>query len=516
MTEQLLQSAPPDLGADWEWADNIDATALRRMAQVTRVLFAQPERWIHRRVDRISFKDHQVAHHKVSVDFTLPAGVPPIGKIDGEDIYIAPLFLLAKDAPHPPREGRRSRRRLPGFGRGRPDHVKPTIPTAPYSNLDFTDQNGRRIPLITRRQSGLLAKAVLLDDAERILGKPVAKELGEKISALPSRSWPDLAEVLSWILEEPAYWWCDPRIKLREDETFPELAYTIASHSIVACLLVDGPPRRSLYKLSYDEQLDESFSPRKGHWRQSLGWKPEQYSVPLNEVGGSASYHVEIEVPKELLIDSVNLFGKRYRWFGGNLLDRANRDYAIQQAGSASEGKIYIPQPLPGRRFGVAWVNFRMRRSGFLISAFMTSFVIMVMLIVAAFAVPVVAQENQSESAAAALLLVPALVAVYIARPGEHPITTKMLRRARFALVIDAIIPVFAVFLLIATLHTEADPKRVASDFEIGPFTLGKPSSVWIVLAAFSAVFTILFAMIYFAPRSRGETIYQPMPKSTD
>jgi hypothetical protein len=515
MTEQRSQSAPPDFGASWEWADSIDVLTLRRMAQVTRALFTQPERWIHQRVDRVSFKDHEVVRHRVSVDFTLPAGVPPIDKFNGQDIYIAPLFLLAKDAVKPPREGKIPRRRFLIYGKRSPDPTKRPIPTAPYSHISFTDQNGHRLSLITSRQSGLLAKTLLLEEAERVLEQPADRELEEVIAAIPYDSWPELVAVLKWLLDEPAEY-PDPRLQLRADETFSELAYTLASHSIVVCLF-DGLPRRaSVYELSYDEQLNESFSTSKGRLRRSLGWKSEQYSVPLNEIGASASYLVEIEVPQELLINSVNLFGKRYRWFGDELLSRTNRDYSIQQVGTVSEGTIYIPEPLTGRRVGVAWVKLRMRRSGFLIGALMTSFVIFAMLTIAAFAVPVVAQENQSESAAAALLLVPALVAVYIARQGEHPITAKMLRWARIALIIDAILPAFAVFLLIATRHTETDSKRVAGDFSFGPFTLGRPSLVWIVLAGVSFVFVGLFAISNIAPKPRGETVYQPMPKSTD
>lgn len=515
MTEQQSQSAPPDFGASWEWADSIDVMTLRRMAQVTRALFTQPERWIQRRVDHVSFKDHEVVRHEVSVDFTLPAGVPPIDNFNGQDIYIAPLFLLAKDAMKPPREGKIPRRRFLIYGQRPPDLTKRPIPTAPYSHIHFTDQDGRRLSLITRRQSGLLAKTLLLEEAERVLKQPADRALEEVISAIPYESRPELVAVLKWLLDEPAEH-PDPRLELRADEAFSELAYTLASHSIVVCLF-DGLPRpSSIYKLYYDEQLNESFSTSKGRLRRSLGWKSEQYSVPLNEIGAGASYHVEIEVPPELLINAVNLLGKRYRWFGDQLLSRTERDYSIHQVGTVSEGKIYIPEPLPGRRVGIAWVKLRMRRSGFLIGALMTSIVIFVMLAIAAFAVPVVAQENQSESAAAALLLVPALVAVYIARQGEHPITAKMLRWARIALIIDAILPAFAVFLLIATRHTETDAKRVAGDFSFGPLSLGRPSPVWIVLAGFSLVFVGLFIVSNIAPKPRGETIYRPMPKSTD
>jgi hypothetical protein len=506
-------TTPAVLGSNWEWADSIDATALRRMAQVTLALFKQPERWIHRRVERIYFKSPQLAHHQVSADFTLPTGVPPVSKFDGKDVYIAPLFLLVKGSPVPLFEGKPGRRRFILFGKRKVDPSRRPVPTAPYSNLNFTDQDGNRLPLLTRRQSSLLAATMLLEVAERALGEAATGKLRHDILAIPSRSRLDLGPVLEWLLKESTCL-CDPRTKLREDDVFPELAYMLASHSIVACLLMDGPPQRSIYKLSYDEPPNEGFSRRKGRLRRSLGLRTEQYFVPLNEIGGSASYHVEIEVPKDLLTTAISLVGKRYRWFGGHLRDKDNLDYSIQQVVSASEGKIYVPQPLPGRRVGFTWVKLRVDPSGFFVGAIAASWITTIMLALGALAVLVVVYEHESEAAAAALLLVPAVLALYVARPGEHAITSKMLRGARFALVFNAIIPAVAVLFLITA--SPSSPHLIATNLTGGTFRLSTPPLVWTGLAILSMLFSLLFVLCYFAPRPRGKTVYQPMPRSPE
>lgn len=510
------------LGTDWEWADSLDATALRRMAQVTLALFTQPERWIHRRIERVYFKDHHITHHQVSVDFTLPAGVRPIGNFEGKDVYIAPLFLVAKDSARPLREGKLARRRFLAFGERPVDLTKRPIPTTACSNIDFTNQNGQRLPLVTHEQSSVLGTTMLLEAAKQALGESPTGELREQISAIPQRSAFDLTEVLQWLLEEPVNEH-DPRIKLREDKMFPELAYTLASYSIIVCLFMDGPPRRSIYKLSYDHPIDESKSARKGALWQSLGWRSARYYVPLSEIGASASYHVELEIPKELLINAVNLSGKRYRWFR-ELLTRENCDYWIQQTGSSSEGKIYIPKPIPGRRVGYAWVKLRARREGFLTGALVASIITTAMLALAASRAPDVLRDGKSETGAAALLLLPTLLAAYIARPGEHAITSKMLRWARFALVADGILPALAVYFLTTT----RDESGTATTLRFGAFSVvvgtGKKvtsaaiglEKEWIILAVISVVFVLMFIISNIAPKPYGETLYRVMSPTTD
>lgn len=516
--------------ADWEWPDSIDVDVLRSMAKVTLALFVQPERWIHRRTERIYFKDHLRVHHRVSVDFTLPEGVLSVGKYEGKDVFIAPLFLLVKDPTEPLREGKLSRRRFIVFGRRRANIKKRPIPTAPYSNLDFTNQDGRHLPLVSRRQSSQLAAMVLIEAAEQAIGGALPDKLEDEISLIPHRSWAELTNDLNSVLARlltDEVGRRDKRLELRADPIFPELAYTLASHSIISCLLRGGAPRRSIHKLSYDEPVHEGVVARpKGRVRRSFGWASEQYYVPLNEIGAGASYHVEIEVPKELEVNAVSLIGKSYRWYDQRLSNE-HLDYSIQQIGSANEGKIYIPEPFPGRRVGLTRLKLRARRSGFLAGAFATSIFTTVLLGLAAYGAPFVLKDHQPEAATAALLLVPALIAALVARPGEHAITAKMLRWARIALVWNASLPALAVFFLIIQYHENG------SDGTLAGWALRRFSSVfggtslltsggaelrtyWVTLAAISFFLTLMFAVSYFLPVPIGKTEYWPASKRSE
>ena len=117
----------------------------------------------------------------------------------------------------------------------------------------------------------------------------------------------------------------------KQNDAFRELAYLLAGHSLVICMFTRGLPDRTILKLLYDDQtsigysLGEIGSPRLyykkarstfSRWhqqaRRSVGVKSELYLVGLPEIGASASYHVEIDVPKELEMNEVGLIGMRY------------------------------------------------------------------------------------------------------------------------------------------------------------------------------------------------------------
>jgi hypothetical protein len=529
LKQALKPATTAGFDADWQWPSTIDTLALGRMAKIVLALFTQPELWIHRRIERIYFKDHQCIHHQVSVDFTLPAGMPPVSTFNGRNVYIAPLFLLVKDPSEPLREGKRPRRQFFVFGRRRADTKRQPLPTAPYSNLDFVNQEGHRLPIVTRRQSSQVAAKVLIEAAEQAIGKDLSGELEEKISAIPHRSWAELTgeleNILKWLLEDRVCQW-DQRAKLREDKIFPELVYILASHSIISSLLMEGAPRRCIHKLSYDEPVHDGVSKPRGGFLRSLGWASEQYYVPLNEIGAGASYHIEIEVPKELEINTASLVGKRYKWYDQRRSEDC-QDYSIQQIGSANEGKIYIPEPLSGRRVGLAWVKLRARRTGFLASALATSCITTGLLALAAYGAPFVLLDRQSEAAAAALLLVPALIAALIARPGEHAITAKMLRWARIALVANALLPALAVFFLIVEHHEHGSTRSLANwllhEFNSifgGAATVASDGMelriYWVTLAVISLFLTLLFVVSYLLPIPIGKTVYQPESKRNE
>jgi len=519
--------APPLVDETLEWADSLDARALRRMAVVTLPLLQQPERWIHRRVEKICFKDCETARHQVSVDFTLPPNLWPVSVFEGQDVYIAPLFLLLKSPRQPTREGRRPRKRYLVFGERRSDPSRPMIPTASITNLDLVDQEGRSQALLTRTQSRLLANVVLIEAAQRIMRTPLDATLRRCIKAIANRPHDDAQAELSYLFRACSWRRSDPRRRLRRDPDFVELAYSLASHSPIACLFTGKPPRRAILKLSYDEPVNELAD--RGNFRplRSLGWRSERFSVLLNEIGAGSSYHVEIEVPAELSVNAIGLVGARYRHFGRDLneLPDSAKDYFIQQIDSgANSGSIYVPEPLPGRRYGQAWIKLRARRPGFPFSCLVASCITTAVLFLAALAAPEIVSDRKSEAAVVALLLVPTVLAAYVARPDEHAITTKMLRVARMVLIGEAALTFLAVcFLLMAKDGTQATD---ALTLHIGSLRLtlmkrGADVGAWLQLwwyrlAAVSVVGVVLFTISNILPFPYGKNVYKPLPRESE
>ena len=478
--------------SQWQWPDDLTDAGLKRLGQVTCALLKQPERWIHRRVERIYFKDHKTARHQVSVDFTLPDDLTPVGSFKGRHVYAAPLFLFTKDHPQPLQDG---------DGR--------EIPTASYSNIDFVDQTGKRLPLLTRRQSGRIAASVLIECANRAVSGKISENLTSEIGRIAISASASAVPVLKELMDQPDAV-CQ---ELHKESTFTELAYMLASHTLVVCLFTEGLPGRSILKLSYDEQTSPGFSvgwrrrqrQRPSYYKQPsssfskwhqqarrrLGWKSEMYLMGLTEIGASASYHVEIEIPKELELNEVGLNGMPYDigWKGLSYADSDPRSWYIQQVGGATDGNIYIPEPV-GRQVGVAWVKLRVRRPGFLVGALVASVITTSVLSLAAAGAKAISRVDKSDAAVAALLLVPTLLAAYLARPGEHAITARMLRWARLALMIDGVLPFLAAFFLL----TISNAHRL--------------EGAWIWLAAGSTIFILFFVMSNVFPMPHGKSRY--------
>jgi hypothetical protein len=253
-----------------------------------------------------------------------------------------------------------------------------------------------------------------------------------------------------------------------------------------------------------------------------LGWRSERFSVLLNEIGAASSYHVEIEVPPELSVNAVGLIGARYRHFGKDLnkLADADKEYFIQQIDSVSTGNIYMPAPLPGRRFGQAWVKLRNRRPGFLIGALVASCITTVVLFLASIAAPEIVHDGKSEAAVVALLLVPTVLAAYVVRPGEHAITAKMLRVARFVLVGDAGLMLGAVFLLFMAKNGEKVAHAVSVRIFGEKIELMQPGrdpgnwlqGWWQILTLVSLIGVGLFIASNILPLPHGKTVYKPLP----
>ena len=100
-------------------------------------------------------------------------------------------------------------------------------------------------------------------------------------------------------------------------------------------------------------------------------------------------------------------------------------------------------------------------------------------------------EAESSDAAVALLLLLPTLLAAYVARPREHEITMRMLRGARTALVLDGALPFLAAFSLLA-IHNHCELEKM-----------------WTRLACCSVFFVLLFIAGNIFPMPHGKSRYR-------
>lgn len=474
-------------GADW--LDQLPPGPLARAGEKVLDLLADPARWIHRRVERVEFADDRFARHRVSVDFSLPPEAERVADIGGQPVFLAPLFLLPKDHPKPEAEPGRS-------------------VLAVYSNLDLADGTGAAVPLVSRRTGSKIAGAILVARALQILG-PEIGDLRNRITGIAvSDSLAVGTPSLHYVMEER----CDPnddRTFLRLDPTFSELAYAFASHWLVVYPILNPHPlERTIIKLAYNKLNQPTQGSLGTEILKGLGWKSTIHGTRLTQIGGAASYHLEIKLPPELEATEVGIYGRPYKlgWGGTSTISAMRRPephgYFIRQPEIIPEAHIYLTGG-PERRIGGAWAKLRARRSGFLIGAFVATGVIsLTLFLYAAYArdIELATSIGGSSAAITALLLIPTLVAAYIARPGEHATTSRMLRLLRFLLVADGGLTFIAGLIFLKTRVLYSTRSRTMP-LKVNEHQLNVLVSWLSVLSWISLVFLIIFAVSARLPR---------------
>ena len=471
------------------WLPDLPDESLGQAGALTLALLVDAEKWIHRRVERVELSDDRMARHRVSVDFSLPLDLMEVAKFAGKPVYLAPLFLLPKDDHTRAQVGEQSTR-------------------AVYSALDYCDgTTSTSLPLVNRRQATKIAAAALLVRARKTASSTLEDELEDYITGIAVRDSVFGTVSLDFVLTEP----CDehdPRTSLRTDPVFTELAYAFASHWLVVQPLVcdHHPPERSIVKLAYNKRSQSTHEAFGVETRKGLGWKSTIFQTRLTQIGGAASYHLEIKAPPDLEMTEVGLFGQLYQvgWRGlsdrgGEMRHPSPENYYVRQPEVTTEAHIYLPDA-PGRRIGAAWVKLRARRSGgFLTGALLATFVIsLTLFLYASFVDDIIRATKPGGSSAAvtALLILPTLLAAYIAKPGEHAITGKILRLLRLVLVLDGGLPFVAAILIVKT-----SPNATNHDIYV--------LEVWLyVLAGISVAFIIVFFISNLLPQPHGTWEY--------
>jgi hypothetical protein len=399
----------------------------RILGKLAAELLADPS-WIHRRKEKVTLLDEAIVRRQMSVDFALPSAIPVGGTVAGQAVYYAPLLFLQKGADEP-------------F-----DGWAPLAEPEPhYANFDFTDARGRSLSLPSRVWNAAVTGHMLYAYIEEALLRwPEAgdndAELRDGLNAIAEAlcSVDQLSAIAMLHLlrngdsvTEPGTQTVDEDRLRRLDSVDSELRRILdvcAISSVVMVPLFGEESLAGILKISYDEKVTEVRPPtdRFRSIRAGLGWSGYEMWVETPYIGG-ATYHFEIEAPEGLEIYDAGLLevdphkadrlGGRYR----PALDRV----------SGYTGRLHLyAHHATGNAKAMVWVRLRVRRQEFVAGAVLSGGLVALALW-AAFVLHHQAAQSPA-SVPTLLLLFPSLIAGYVARPGPHPLTVRMLRYARW------------------------------------------------------------------------------------
>ncbi|MGC1165715.1 MAG: hypothetical protein WA862_06365 [Solirubrobacterales bacterium] len=349
--------------------------------------------WIHRRKEAVSIIDESALKRQLSVDFTLcncpryAEWAKLVTSIFGDKMAAAPLFFLEKRPAW-----------LMGF--------------------DLKDEGGRSLPLMTSGDNAILSGAMLEHIGSECLGKvgvSLSPAVARMLNALARGS---RAEADRWLnrLQQPL-----PSDNPEDQEAMSALwgdddmrwwLMTLAESSVVLVVYEESSAHRRILKLAYDEPLGIQPKPL-----ARFGWAPFKTWIVSPFIEGER-YHLEVRAPRGMRLTRAALADDEH--------PEPNVDNELTR-----RAHLYVDDA--SRSGGaIADIWLRVSGQGFLGGATLSSLLVLMALAACVEWSHEIA-ENPT-SAPALLLLLPAVIASYVGRPGQHPLTAHLLAIPRWAL----------------------------------------------------------------------------------
>jgi len=484
--QKRVHRGDPDRPETWGWVGELERRLLAETAAISLELLLRSSKWVNRRVETIELVDEVTVRQSVSIDFRLPKRLPGGFPIEGVQHYALPLLVL------------------------------PRRSDLAYFNV--RDESGCSLPILTRDENARLSGRMLIGAAEAVTrrseevggqhghGRPdeLGKALRIVLAGLPSRS-PDRARemVKRLIALDPVLLRNPALVNILADDDFRDLLSLFQWASAIHVPLRAQPGERRIVKVSWEGHWGAShLAASEGGFKASLrrawnrtqgtvGWRAENRVLELAQLGAAQSHHIQIATPAGVELSEVTAPNVPPRMMlpgGDGLPDpKVNPD---QPRSEKPSRRVHLY--LPGAhemRVGVLNVSLRTPRHGLLTAALFTGlFVTSLLAIYASRAQEII---GQSDTGAAILLLVPALLAGFLVRPGEHAMTRVLLRGPRVMTTALGILPLIAAASLVANPNQE-ERSGLANFFSTphSPLPTWLPT-LWWVLAATAAVITL-------------------------
>jgi hypothetical protein len=344
-------------------------------------LVRRPAAWIWRRVDSFEFIDDVTIRRRASVDFTLPEtyltkAYEPRG---ADSVYLAPLGLLKKD---------------------------------PLNRFDLRNEEGAAMSLLTSKETSRVVAAAIVATATARLGPRIESSVVRDVVEVVRGSEAEATSAFNRIVE-PRRTARTTRWLLAHD---PELRGILRElvRSFIVLVPVTKDPRRRILKMAYDQDL-EPGPRRRLSLGQKLGWRKATVNLRVPEVGFSAAYHADIQTPTDVEILRAQL-----------LVNPGDERYSkdVRCRDGVRHTHLYRAG-IPPSAAGVVSLELRVTRPGLIRAGFLIA--VLAALLLTAGSLRLDAVAKHPEVASTVLVLIPALLAAALLRPGEHELASKLL-----------------------------------------------------------------------------------------
>lgn len=517
------------------WAASVGVALLRLQARASAPRW-QPS-WVNRRVEQLEFLDTRAVRWRVSIDFNVPDRAPKV-QTGNEEFRLVPIASLAKTnlvafslcdeesaAVCMPTSRETAHYLASALVQGASRILNKTPPEIPSALAQDLERIVSGDPRELRSGPPALLAAAALIDADRNLDHALSefhttRTQCEETRLGQGRLWYDrqlqyeraqreLGAAAQAQAQATQQWRCvDEDIRplaqrLMANKSFRSQVEELAQNFVVHVATKTDPGIRRIIKLTY-----ESYAPRRtgpGGWLrkfwQSLGWRLWQFDVLIGGRGGS--YHLEVAAPAG--VDVVGITADRLEarelrpkigrwrrfkaWWHSLIFWEPTADVSVP----GHMPHVHINPPNGSFVRYRAAIFVRVSRPGWLTASWGVTFVIGAVIIVGRLNLPVfysqgttgnAATAAQAGTAAILLLTLLGVFATMLLRPGEHPLASRLLRMARFLILLDAAVVLVSVGYLILHQH---------------PI----PLTVWTWTASVACAVFVLFTISWLVPVAR-------------
>ncbi len=345
------------------------------------------------------------------------------------------------------------------------------------TNFDLRNEDDQAIPLLTKEQNARVSAAALLQLAYFARPELMDRFIDEYVPELVRASESDAdTRELAWSRIFMPKTSVGAHLSSRPE--FVALARDLSRYFVAYAVAEAAPYQRRVLKFRYEAP---HTSGRRGP-RVLFGWRPMPYRTGELAIAHSASYHLELEAPEDT------------EFTYAVLVSAGRGDFALDAARVPSR-RVHMQAGVRGRgAAGEAWFGIRARRPGMLRASLFVAFFSAVVLLfirlrLGSFEEASIGEtgaphpSSGSDAVAALLAALPAILATFVVRPGEHAVLGRVLFGVRLLLVTAAGISFFSALSLFAGLSSSS------------------LKAVWSIAVAIEILLSAALALSFILPR---------------